>query len=71
MKKNNKELYRVDLNWYGETHTFYRYAINKVDALNLATRALASDLMGDFSLRSVQAHVHDGHDRYLVTKEPN
>ena len=67
MKKAEKTLYRIDINWYGETHTFYRYANDEQIALALGVLALAKKVQQ--SKAAVCRYVYDGQDRYLVRKE--
>ena len=63
-----KTLYRIDINWHGKTHTFYRYTRNgEEQALKLAVLALAREI--ERTVSAVSNYVHDGHDRYLVRKE--
>jgi len=62
-----KTLYRVDLNYYGEMFTFYRYAYTEGNALSLALIDLAGKTCR--TLASVQDYIYDGNDRYLVRKE--
>ncbi len=64
-----KTLFRIDINWFGDTHRFYRYARSESRALDLGVRALAREVGRSYN--SVSTYVHDGHDRYLVQKEPN
>ncbi len=61
-----KNLYRIDLNWYGETHTFYKYATSEEHALKLAIIAFEKEV--DKIRSSIRNYIISG-DRYLVTKE--
>jgi len=65
MKKN---LYRIDLNWYEETYTFYKYATQTRNALSLAIISLATKV--NRTRNSIVNYiVSSGKDRYLITKE--
>jgi len=66
-KTTEKTLYHIDINWYGETHTFYRYANDEQIALALGVLALAKKAQQ--SKAAVCRYVYDGQDRYLVRKE--
>ena len=66
MKKSQKHLWKIELNWYGETHTFYRWSVEKNFALTLGTMALAQKL--NLHWRAVHSYIMDGFDRYLVTE---
>jgi len=64
-----KTLFRIDINWFADTHRFYRHARSESRALDLGVRALAREVGRPYN--NVSAYVHDGHDRYLVQKESN
>jgi len=66
-KTTKKTLYRIDINWYGETHTFHRYANDEQFALALGVLALAKKVQQ--SKAAVCRYVYDGQDRYLIKKE--
>ena len=66
-KTTKKTLYRIDINWYGEAHTFYRYANDEQIALALGVLALTKKVQQ--SKAAVCRYVYDGQDRYLVRKE--
>lgn len=61
-----KQLYKIDLNWYGENHRFFLHAKKGDFALNLAILTLAKKL--NISTSAIFNHIHNGFDRYLVTK---
>jgi len=63
----SKQLYRIDLNWYGENHRFFRYAVSEKSALALGIVALAQKL--SFPWRVVNNYIRDGFDRYRVQVE--
>jgi len=65
-KKSAKKLWKIDLNWYGETHSFYRWAAEKEFALTLGIMALAQKL--NLYWRAVNNQIRDGFDRWLITE---
>ena len=65
-KKPAKRFWKIELNWYGETHLYYRWAVEKEFALSLGIFALAQEL--NLHWRAVDNYIRDGFDRYLVTE---
>jgi len=63
----SKQLYRIDLNWYGENHRFFRYAEEADFALTIVIFGLAQKL--NLPWRLVNNYIRDGFDRYLVQVE--
>ena len=66
MKKLEKKFWKIELNWYGETHLFYRWAVEKEFAISLGIFALAQEL--NLHWRAVSNHIRDGFDRYKATE---
>ena len=65
-KKPAKKLWQIDLNWCGETHTFYRWSVEKDFALTLGIMALSQKV--NLHWRAVDNYIRDGFDRYLITE---
>jgi len=66
MKKPAKKFWKIELNWYGDTHLFYRWAAEKEFALQLGILALTQKLNRHW--RAVNSYIKDGFDRYRVTE---
>jgi len=63
----DKTLYKIVLNWYGQSFTFYRYARIERAALLCAIHALAEEVERSHS--SVRNYfLSDVKDNYLVQK---
>jgi hypothetical protein len=58
-----KKLYKGDFNWYGEVHTYYRYAANAEQAGLIMTIPLAKKL--GKSIHNVRGHFR-GKDNYRI-----
>jgi len=66
MKKTRKKLWKIELSYAQGTYYFYRWTKERDFALTLGILALAKKL--NLSWRSVDYHIKDGFDRYLVTE---
>ena len=63
-----KPLYKVVLNWYSESHTYWRHANTETGAFLYALRAHAKKV--GRSLSSVRNYYFfTAKDNYLITKE--
>jgi hypothetical protein len=59
-----KRLFEVNLNWYGETHRFYRHAFLPEGGLNYACQAVAEKL--GVSRQRVSSYFDGSRDNYEV-----
>ena len=66
MKKPEKRFWKIELNWYGGTHLYYRWAVEKKFAISLGILALAQEL--NLHWRAVSNYIRDGFDRYKATE---
>ena len=64
----NKNLYKIVVNYYSQSLTYYRHATSANHALKLICRALAKEANTNPSF--VRNHLESG-DHYLITKEVN
>ena len=65
-KKTDKKFWKIEFNWYGATHLYYRWAVEKEFALSLGIFALAQEL--NVHWRTVDNYIKDGFDRYKTTE---
>ena len=61
-----KTLFKIVLNWYGESFTYHRYASTKTGAFMFALRAHAEIMQR--TLYSVKGYYDGSKDNYLITK---
>lgn len=66
LTKQNKELYKILINWYGETYEFYTQSYSEEVAIRNILRRLSKKF--NLTNRIVMNHVLDGKDRYSVQK---
>jgi hypothetical protein len=63
-----KPLYKTVLNWYGESHTYWRHASTETGAFLYALRAHA-EKVGQSLSRVRNYYFFTTKDNYLITKE--
>lgn len=64
---NRKKLFRIDINYSGEVHTFHKRALNRDLALDLAVISLAKKL--NYTAYYMRNKVRDSH--YTVVQVNN
>ena len=64
--KQQKELYRILINWSGETYEFYTQSRNEEVAIRNVLRRLSKKL--SINYRAIMIHILDGKDRYSIQK---
>ena len=62
-----KQLFKIDLNWYGGMFTYWRYAKTDTSAFLYALREHAEIVQR--SLYSVRNYFNGSKDNYLITKK--
>jgi|LGOV01.1.fsa_nt_gb hypothetical protein len=69
MNRPKKSLYRIDLNWKGEMHTFHTHAFTEDQAIVYSCVKMQKKLNYDFPPGLIYAHITEPKkDRVLVTK---